>query len=392
MKRIKKVKKVYKVYTYFLIRVLPILIVPVLVMAAIYYWSIDIINQKTYEKNLAILQSSAETIKKTFNNMDNLITYISGSPSINRLFMLDNPVSDGSTTVDILDIQKELNALTTANDLLQNIQVYSKRNNILIDSTTNVLFLNRYYRSNFFIKSMSFDDWYNSILLSPHKYDIYANLDIINKSQKQKSILYAQSIPIAETQNLYGGVYIFLDEAYLLKLFSNIPYQKSGFIYILGKDGKPILYNNGSSLDNPMADAGRFTDQGSYFQQKIEGKDMFITYYKDTSRNWIYVAAIPQNQVLLPTASIRLYIGILILLSLVVGGALLILSVSKLSRPITNVYSLLSQKNADLSYDNFEYEISKLVENNEEMQEVLNNQIDFPQPVDWQISHRRGNT
>lgn len=374
MGRIRTYKKMNEVYIFFLIRVLPILLVPVMVMVAIYYWSIDIINQKTYEKNLAILQSSAETIKKTFNNMDNLITYISGSPSINRFYMLDNPLNNGATTVDILDIQRELKALTIANDLLQNIQIYSKFNNTLIDSTTNALSINRYYTSSFTIKNMSLDDWYNLILSVPHKYEIYSNLDIINKSQKQKSLLYAQSMPLAENQDI-GGVYVFLDEAYLLKLFRNIPYEKSGFIYILDKNGKPFLYNNGTELDKPMADAAHFTEGSSYFHQKINGRDMFVTYYKDTSRNWVYVAALPRNQVLAPTAGIRLYIGILILLSLLAGIVLLVLSVKKLSAPITNVYSLLSKKNETLSYGDFEHEISKLVENNEEMQAVLEKQI-----------------
>lgn len=375
MERIKKGQKVHKVYIYFLIRVLPILIIPVFVMTGIYYWSVEVINQQTYEKNLVVLQSSAETIKKTFDNMDNLIAYISGSPSINRLFTTVDPVSDGSTTADMLNIQGELKALTTANDLLQNIQIYSKKNNILIDSTTNALFIKRYYMSYFTINNMTFDDWYQKILLAPHNYDIYSSLKITSQTQTRKNMLYAKSLPMMGSQDMEGGIFIFLDEAYLLKLFSNINYQNSGFIYILGKDGDLVLYNNGSNLDNPVADAKRFACESGYFHQNINSRDMFITYFKDKSRNWIYVAALPQNQVLEPTAGIRLSIGILIVLSLLAGGALLFLSVAKLSKPITNVYTLLSKKNDVLSYSDFEYEISKLVESNHEMQEALNSQI-----------------
>lgn len=374
MKRIKK-DKVNRVYIFFLIRVLPILVVPVIVMGGIYYWSIEVINQQTYEKNLAVMKSSAETIKKTFDNMDNLITYISGSPSINRLFSTVNPVQDGTTTADMLSIQQELKALTTANDLLENIQIYSVKNNILIDSVTNALFIDRYYTSNFVIKNMSFDNWYQHILLSSHHYDIYPCLEIKAGPQVQKRILYAKSLPMAETREIVGGVYIFLDEEYLLRLFSIIPYENSGFIYILGKNGEPILYKDGSETDNPMADNNCFTDQSGYFHQNIKGKKMFITYFKDKSRDWIYVAALPQNQVLEPTAGIRLYIGILILLSLVAGGVLLFLSVARLSKPITNICLLLSEGNSVISYEDFEFEISKMVKNNNDMQEALNSQI-----------------
>lgn len=167
-----------KVYIFFLVRVLPILIVPIIVMTAIYCWSIEVIKQQTYEKNLAVMKSSAETIKKTFDNMNNLITYINGSPSINRLFTTVNPVLDGSTTSDLLSIQRELRALTTANGLIENIQLFSVKHNILIDSVTSAIFIDRYYTSNFVIENMPFDYWYHNILLLPHNYDIYPDLEI----------------------------------------------------------------------------------------------------------------------------------------------------------------------------------------------------------------------
>lgn len=374
MKRTKK-GKLNSVYIFFLVRVLPILIVPVVVMAAVYCWSIEVINQQTYEKNLAVMKSSAETIKKTFDNMDSLITYINGSPSINRLFSTVNPVHDGSTTSELLDIQRELRALTTANDLLDNIQIFSMKNNILIDSVTNALFIDRYYTSNFMINNMSFSYWYQHFLLESHNYDIYPGLEVKVGPQIQKKILYAKSLPLTETREISGGVYFFLDEEYLLNLFSIIPYQNSGFIYVLGKNGDPILYKNGSDMNNPIADSKYFSDQSGYFHQKIDEKNMFITYFKDKSRDLVYVAALPQEQVLEPTYHIRLYIGILIFLSLIASGILLFLSVAKLSKPIENICNLISKGKSAISYEEFEFEISRLVKNNKEMQADLNRQI-----------------
>ena len=56
-------------------------------------------------------------------------------------------------------------------------------------------------------------------------------------------------------------------------------------MYIIGRNGETILYKNGSEMNNPMADSMRFTDQSGYFHQKIDGRNMFITYYKDESRD-----------------------------------------------------------------------------------------------------------
>lgn len=363
-----------KIYFKYLVRILPILIVPVFVMIAIYYSSVEVINQQTYEKNLAVLQNSADTIQKTFTNMDNLITYLDGNSGINKFLTSTNPLKDGSTTMDMLSAQSDLKSLAIANDILKNIIVYSNHNDILIDSATNALYLDRYY-SYEYVKGLSFSEWKVKFLKTPHKYEIIANLGIFTGAQFKKRVVYAKSLPIAETVNIKGAVLIYLDEEYLLSLYKNIQYQNSGFIYIMENNGQNILYDNGSDLENPTADANRFTNQSGYFSQDIDGRDMFVTYYKGTVKNWVYVAALPKSQVLEPTARIRAYIDIMILFTLLSGGFLVFSSVAKLSKPVKNVFTLLSEKNKDLSYHDFEYEISKLVEHNQEMQDALANQI-----------------
>ena len=80
---------------------------------------------------------------------------------------------------------------------------------------------------------------------------------------------------------------------------------------------------------------------------------MFVTYYKETGKNWVYVAALPKSQVLEPTARIRIYIDILIIFTILFGGFLMLLSVAKLSKLIANVFALLAKKNKDLSYHDF---------------------------------------
>jgi hypothetical protein len=141
----RKADKPYRIFINYLVRVLPVFIVPVLVMITIFYSSNQVINQQTYEKNLAVLQNSADTIHKTFVNMDNLISYLDRSPVINNFLTFVNPVKDGATTTDMLSAQSDLLSLTTANDIIKNIQLYSIKNNILIDSATNALYLDRYY-------------------------------------------------------------------------------------------------------------------------------------------------------------------------------------------------------------------------------------------------------
>ncbi len=358
----------------FLIGFLPIFMILVAVMVGIYISSNAATNKQTFERNLAVMQSSADTFQKTFVNMDNLISYLDREGSINDFLTSINPKRDISTTIDMINTQSILKSLTITNSIIKNILLYSKGNNTIVDSTTSGLYIDRYYAYNY-IRGVSFADWQNMFLESRQNYRLYSDINVIISGQTHKYIVYAKSLPISETLSYQGNVFIYLDQDYLLSQFAQIPYQNTGFVYILDNTGKTILYDNKSSLNNPLLDVSYFTDKSGYFFQTIEGKEMFITYYREAKKGWVFVSALPRSQVLASTAGVRLSIEFLILFTVVAGGLLLVTSVSRLSKPISQAFALFTQKNQNLSYNDFEHEISNLVDNNEKMQEALNKQI-----------------
>ncbi len=368
-----KARKLNKVFVSFLLRVLPVFIVPLFALILVYYSSIQIINQQTYEKNLAVLENSAETLQKTFQNVDNLITYLNGNQIVNNFLMFVNPLKDGATTTDMLNAQNEIKSLTLANDIIKNIQLYSIKNNILIDSTTNVLYLDRYY---FYenVQGMSVEEWKNKFLSTKYRYSVIADMTVMKGGQPKNYIVYAVSLPLTDSDTK-GVAFFYLDEEYLLNQYSKIPYKGSGYVYVLDDSGRVVLHNNQSGIGDPKMDMKQFAKQSGYFSQKIDGKDMFVTYYKGAKMKWTYVAALPKSQVLAPTANIRFVISMVILFTCLSGAFLVISSVTKLSKPISNIFVLFAEKNKNLSYNDFEYEISNLVENNEKLQEAMNNQI-----------------
>ncbi|HPJ01325.1 MAG TPA: AraC family transcriptional regulator [Candidatus Limiplasma sp.] len=366
--------KTHWVFRKFLIGFLPIFLIPLIVMVAIYISSNAATNKQTFERNLAVMQRSADTFQKTFVNMDNVISYLDRDSDIGNFLTFVNPKNDISNTIDMISTQNVLKSLTITNSIIRNIMLYSKLNNIVVDSSTSGLFIDRYYTYNH-IKDMPQDVWQSEFLNGKHNYDIFSNVDVIISGQPHKYIVYAKSLPISETVNIKGNIFIYLDQEYLLSQFVQIPYQSSGFIYILDKQGNTIIYDNKSALDHPVADASNFTEQSGYFFQTIDNKEMFVTYYREAKKNWYFVSALPKNQVLEPTARIRFYIEFLILFTTLTGGALLIRTVSRLSKPISHIFALFAEKNQNLSYNDFEHEISNLVDTNEKMQEALNSQI-----------------
>ena len=303
----------------YLLRVLPVFIIPVVVMVTIYISSNNIINQQTYQRNTAILENSAVTIQKTFNDMDNLISYLDHSPEINNFLDFINPVKDGTTTMDLINVQSNLKSLTIANDIIANIQLYSKKNNILIDSATSALFLKRYYEYKY-ISGVKFEDWESKYLNVWHKQDIITDTELVIGGVASKNIIYANSLPLSDSSNLKGSVFIYLNEKYLINQYKNIPYADNGFICIINKAGEVILYDGTFNMDIVTDNLDDFIEKSGYLIKNIDGEDLFITYYNDTARSWTYIAALPNVKVLEPTAKIRLYIGILIVFTILVGG------------------------------------------------------------------------
>lgn len=374
MARLTKLLKANKVFSNYFFRVLPIFILPVVALIIVYFKSNQVINQQTYEKNLSVLQNSAETIQSTFANVDSLVSYLDRNPVMNNFLKYVNPIIDGSTTMDMLNAQSDLLSLQISNSIIRNLQLYSIKNNILIDSATNALYLDRYYHYEF-VQGMSLDKWIETFLQAPRKSEIITNINVITSGRVNKSIVCVKSLPISESNDFTGVVLIYLDEDYLIDQYKNIPYQNSGFIYIIDGNGKILLYNNSSRLTNPTVDISKFVEKSGYFSQSIDGEDMFVTYYKEPSKNWTYIAALPKYQVLQPTANIRITIIIMIMLTILLGGFILFSSVSRLSRPVSHIFSLIAVKNKDISYNDFEYKITEMVENNEKMKEELNKQI-----------------
>ncbi len=359
-----------RIFNDFLSRVLPVFVLPVMVMLAIVVSSGNLINQQMYARNLAILQNSAETVERTFGNMDNLILYLDKNAAMNNFLTAVDPVSEGATTIDMLQAQSDIKALTTANDIIKNIQFYSMKTDMLIDATTSAVYLDRYY-SHEYLKGIPFDAWRDQFLRAPHAYRIFRDVRAVANGQETRRILYAKSLPLSEPKSASGTVIIYVDEEYLMRQFQEIPYHQGGFLQVQDEAGQTILSDNQTGFDDLSLDKSLFEGQNGYFIRTLHGRKMFMTYHQGDGKKWHFIAAVPVRQVLQPIASIRFFACLLVLATLLAGGYLVYLSVSRLSRPISHVFELFAGKGRALSYNDFEYEVSRLVASNEHMKETL---------------------
>ena len=136
----------------FLLSALPILVIPVMLLFGAYFRNQTLSKQEIYNKNLSILENSARMVESMLASVESIINYLNESSSVNKFFNFYSLNEDGKNTNEVLLLQKDICSLAAANDTIEGIQIFSKKNDMLLDSSSIVINLNRYYDYLFSIK------------------------------------------------------------------------------------------------------------------------------------------------------------------------------------------------------------------------------------------------
>lgn len=165
--------KIYNrnIYMRFLLSALPILLIPVLLLFCAYFRNQYLYKQEIYSKNLSILENSALMAENMMNSAENIANYLNKSSSVNYFLHVNSLSTNGKNTNTVNQLQNDIYSLTVSNDAIENIQLFSKENQMLLDSSHTVIDLKRYYNYLFAIENITYDEWYHQILMEPHNWD-----------------------------------------------------------------------------------------------------------------------------------------------------------------------------------------------------------------------------
>lgn len=348
-----------------------VLVIPIIGMLFVFNTSFDVISKQIYEKNIMVLGDSAANVRRLINNVDNLFLYISESASINNFLNMDSAEVSGSGISSMLKTQKDLQALSISNDYITNIQVYSPKNDMLMDSTCTAMFIDRYYGQLFSVPGRDLSEWKNVLLDQNPKHSIYPNADYIYQSACKQSILYAKPIHSTGFPASTGKVLIYLDKSIILAPLSNLVKQNEGFAYALNETGENFFSLSASGEGPPLSAKGNFSQTSGYYFEKINNEDYLLTYYRDESTNWVYISGVKQDFVFSKVYDVRLTILLSILFAVLLGAGVALYSARRLSRPIEKAYSVFRTNNIDAKYEDFSTQIDKLLKDNTHMQDEI---------------------
>lgn len=116
-----------------------------------------------------------------------------------------------------------------------------------------------------------------------------------------------------------GKVLCYLDEEELLSPFQSIRYDQGGMLCILDAAGELVMQDNPGGLDFSELDQSRCTGSQGSFLQSIGGETMLVSYLHSGEYGWTYLSVIPQSVILAPSSGARLFLFVMIIVSLAAG-------------------------------------------------------------------------
>lgn len=348
-----------------------LIILPIAAMLLVNWKVTELMNQETYEKHLLALQSSVDSIEDTIYNMNNVAYYFSRNDIINRFLELD-PVEYGDRNVeDIRQAQMELKNYSVSNSLLRNMQIYSYKGDMIVDTTTGGTSLERYYGHHFSIEGYTLEQWKEQFLSVSVDNLVYSQEQLRFNSIEEECIIFTMNLPVNSGRYGSGKLLVYMGKDNILPFYDRIHYEDGGFIAILDDNRRDIL-NDGETADVVVE---QDTEEKSGYQiVPVNGEKMFVTYLKGELMEWTYLVGIPLKQVHAETTEMQRFILGVMVFTVLLGICLTLKYTLRTSKDILTVYDTLQKANPDFVYADLEAELKKLIAEDAEMKESVEKQ------------------
>lgn len=148
-----------------------------------------------------------------------------------------------------------------------------------------------------------------------------------------------------------GTLRIDINERSINRLYQNIKLGDTGYFFIVDKDGYIVSHSQKDQIfwfikEKPYFKR-IFDGKEGYFRKKINGTDMFITYYTSVEENLIYVGVAPFKELIKDSKFIGRLSFLIILIASMIAIYISYLISSKVTTPIKQLTELMQEVERD---------------------------------------------
>ena len=378
----KKELKRTRIFRGFLLSYILILILPYAFGSFVYFKALGIIEKDTKDARIFMLKQSSTIIDNYLKDLDRTVVSMSLNPNLKTLMYMNQP-GYGSTDVYYLRLtQKELKTFNSSSTFRSDFYIFLKQGDLVLTSADVNFGIKDYYVNNFKDYNLSYEIWNQKILNSIHNREINSENTLVykgNSDQKPRYLTYVQSLPLESPQKNQGSIVFLINAGDIDKLLMGVDESKTGYTYILDKNGKMVtgVSNNNNSF--PDISIERNSSTGFTFK-KIDGIDMAVIYIKSSYNNWTYVTALPTKVFMDKAIYIKKIIVTIVIITLLLGVCISIYLTRRNIRPIQETMLTLRKffkgelGNGKNEYDFLKNGVAKLVNTHDEMKKSMDTQ------------------
>ncbi len=372
-----KNKKNY-VWEYFLITYLILLVVPIASNILLHSMLVDILEKNIKKSSIFALENSMDEVDGLIDEIERWVLRLSNDREVNSFIKLspyENPQKESILLKNI--VQKLINVKTYTDGVIE-VFVNSSKNNMVLSSTC--IYTNpkeMYMNFNFIIKNTDFDSW-SDVFLHNKQSKQFIPFDNVQINEKEYStVFYIKSLPFNFSKNRLGVIFVAIDREIFKKKFNVLDMASSGAACIYDKDGNIIYSNNPKAFKSlKLQNTGLINLPDEIL---LDGKKMIKVARRSEASGLTYMALIPKKHILDQLASIKKYILLVILSSVLISIIFAFLISYKNSKPIQDIIRLIkpapSIKEPIIGYNRILYRlrgnIHSILESNIQIKEKI---------------------
>lgn len=294
-------------------------------------------------------QEVSDSTIKTLKQIDKNVHLILGYVQDISLFVISNHearaflkiVDDNPASVNKSRLYENFSNLTNSESFISSINIYGENGLNLETGGPSQDASNGVFEE--YAKKVPEDGYY---LITPTYKRNYQNLG------EQYVISFLRRInDINNLTKRLGTLRIDINEDSINRLYKNIRLGDTGYVFIVNQEGYIVSHSQKDKISWCLKGEPHFEPifdgNEGYYRSKIDGRDMFITYYTSANKNLIYVGIAPFAELVKESIFIGRLIFSVILVASIVAIFLSYLISSKVTTPIKKLTEVMEQVEHD---------------------------------------------
>lgn len=315
-----------------------VLFIPIVISLIVLLQSQSMLVKEVRRTNDTLLDQVRQFVDNQITDIRRFGTQLSVDPKI-AMYLRRDTLNTPEAKYSTMDVISSLKSYTTANGDITNAYIYLKSFDYGITTTTYMpaddLFNVLHNAS-----GKSFNEW-KTWVREGHAGTFVTLNDSVK--EEENSLVYVQSLPLQEIKASPATLVVLLNQDRLKQAISKIGPAKESSVYILDRDGHPIM-STGSERSLSQLPIGKMDKQNGFLTESVDGQDAAITYVRSDATNWTYISVQPNQVYSAKVTLLKNLIYAAMLLCVVLGGISAFWLTRRNYEPIRNMMEFVSPK------------------------------------------------